>query len=106
MVQATMDNAICSTCNNMTTCYHFARRGPVFFCEQFDDHVLTVANPHDPTSTDLVVLSRSADRLPALGRRLGHYGKYSWLMLPAGRGPVIKGNWQPAASPLTATLEP
>ena len=45
MVQATMENGICPTCNNMTTCYHFSRRGPVFFCEQFDDGMLALSNP-------------------------------------------------------------
>jgi hypothetical protein len=36
MVQATMVTGICSTCSNLATCYQFARRGPVFFCELFE----------------------------------------------------------------------
>ena len=38
-----------------------------------------------------------------LARRLGHYGKYSWLIMPAGQGDVVKGNWELAASPLVVT---
>jgi len=56
--------------------------------------------------TDLVIHSRSAPRLEHLGGRLGHYGKYSWLLFPAGGGETIKGNWTPATSPLTAALAP
>lgn len=68
------------------------------------DLVLAAANPHDPTVTDLIVLSRSPQRIPSLARRVGHYGKYSWLLFPAARGQTIKGNWQPAGSPLVAKL--
>ncbi|MHC4127480.1 MAG: hypothetical protein ACYSWT_09360 [Planctomycetota bacterium] len=45
MVQANMVNGICASCNNLATCFHFARRGPVFTCEQFDDHVPSRSNP-------------------------------------------------------------
>jgi hypothetical protein len=30
---------LCSTCNNVSTCFHFATRGPALFCELFDDHM-------------------------------------------------------------------
>jgi len=69
------------------------------------DLVFTVADPHYPHVTDLVVISRSPERMESLGRRLGHYGKYSWLLLPTGRGRVIRGNWEPPASPLRSELE-
>jgi len=45
MVQATMATGICASCNNMPECFHFARRGPVFTCEQFDDYVPPRPNP-------------------------------------------------------------
>ncbi|PID78684.1 hypothetical protein CSB20_13905 [bacterium DOLZORAL124_64_63] len=64
------------------------------------DLVFCARNPHDPNVSDLVVLSRSPQRLGGLARRLGHYGKYSYLVFPAGRGKVEKGNWEPGASPL------
>jgi hypothetical protein len=68
------------------------------------DVVLAVAAPGGPT--DLVILTRNAGRLKGLGTRLGHYGKYSWLVFPAGGGQVERGNWQPAANPLTVSLVP
>ena len=56
--------------------------------------------------TDLVIVTRDPERLERLGRRLGHYGKYSWLLLPAKAGDILRGNWQPALSPLVVTLMP
>ena len=66
------------------------------------DLVYAAANPDQDDVTDLVVLCDSPGRLAALGGRLGHYGKYSWLLLPKGQGRVQRGNWEPGASPLTA----
>jgi aminopeptidase N len=70
-----------------------------------NDAVLAVPHPHDPGATYLIVLCRSPGRLEGLANRLGHYGKYSWLVFPAGRGQVTRGNWQPVGSPLVAELE-
>ncbi len=67
------------------------------------DLVFAAPNPAQRGVTDLVVLCDDPGRLAALGNRLGHYGKYSWLLLPKGQGPVLRGNWTPAASPLVAT---
>jgi hypothetical protein len=69
------------------------------------DLVYTVADPYHPHVTDLVVVTRSAQRMESLGRRLGHYGKYSWLLLPAGQGRVLKGNWVPPSVPLRVEFE-
>jgi len=66
------------------------------------DLVFCARNPHDPTVSDLVVLSRSPQRLGGLARRLGHYGKYSYLVFPTGQGKVERGNWEPGASPLVS----
>lgn len=49
---------------------------------------------------DLVVLGRDPGRLERLGSRLGHYGKYSYLVFPAGHGEVRKGNWKTEDTPL------
>ncbi len=68
------------------------------------DLVMAVARPGAAEATDLVVLSRDARRLGGLARRLGHYGKYSYLEFPAGRGSVGKGNWETADSPLRREL--
>jgi len=70
-----------------------------------EDHDLVFAAPAPGGGADLVVLSRNAKRLAALGSRLGHYGKYSWLLFPAGAGRAERGNWAPADSPLTVALE-
>ncbi len=69
------------------------------------DLVFAARNPGHQSITDLVVISRSPDRLPRLGERLGHYGKYSWLLLPAGAGQTLKGNWSPAGNPLAIDLK-
>ncbi|MFO7652580.1 MAG: M1 family aminopeptidase [Candidatus Krumholzibacteriia bacterium] len=72
-----------------------------------DDHdlVAAVTDPYHPQVTDLVVVTRSPERLAGLGRRIAHYGKSSWLLLPAGGGPVLRGNWPPPGQPLAADLE-
>jgi hypothetical protein len=49
MVQANKATGICSTCNNLPTCAYFARRGPVFFCELYDDHAPSNAGPDTPS---------------------------------------------------------
>lgn len=68
------------------------------------DLIFAAGDPRDAECTDLVVLCREPARLPALASRIGHYGKYSYLVFPAGRGEVGKGNWPVAAGPLTAKL--
>ncbi len=67
--------------------------------------VITASHPHDP---DLAVGWIGADRLdalPGLGRKLPHYGKYSYLAF-SGDEPsnVAKGTWSASASPLVRVL--
>jgi hypothetical protein len=69
------------------------------------DLVYTVADPFNTHVTDLVVVTRGPERLESLARRLGHYGKYSWLLLPTGRGQVLKGNWEPPGGPLAIDFQ-
>jgi hypothetical protein len=64
------------------------------------DLVFAASNPLDPHNTDLVILCDSPHRLEAMARRVVHYGKYSWLVMPQGQGDVVKGNWPLSASPL------
>ncbi len=64
------------------------------------DLVFAATNPMDPTTTDLIILCNSPHRLEALARRLGHYGKYSYLIFPKGQGSPEKGNWKLGESPL------
>jgi len=67
------------------------------------DFVFAAPNPLQPSRSDLVILCGSPQRLESLARRVGHYGKYSWLMLPAGQGRVERGNWPTTGSPLVVT---
>ena len=66
------------------------------------DLIYAAVNPYDASSTDLVILCSSSNRLESMSRRIVHYGKYSWLLMPTGQGDVLKGNWPPADSPLWA----
>jgi hypothetical protein len=71
-----------------------------------NDIMFAVYDPSDPSVTDLVVLCRAPERLPGLAGRIGHYGKYSYLVFPVARGAVVKGNWPTTGGPLAATLTP
>ncbi len=69
------------------------------------DAVLAVVDPHDPTATDLLVFCLDPARLVPLANRIGHYGKYSWLLLPtSGQGDVLRGNWPVQGTSLRADL--
>jgi aminopeptidase N len=78
---------------------NFFLGGKRYSLDKFD-LVFTAASPYDPTLTDLVILCNSPHRLEALARRLGHYGKYSYLVFPVGQGSPVKGNWQLSDSPM------
>jgi hypothetical protein len=67
-----------------------------------NDVVFAARDPQDPSRSHLVIVCGSADRLASLARRVVHYGKYSWLVMPAGQGRPERGNWAPGASPLVA----
>jgi hypothetical protein len=84
--------------------------GDLFFLEgrrfslKEHDLVFAFGSSFDPTRSDLAIISRDPVRLSSLARRIGHYGKYSWLVFPARRGETVKGNWPPAGSPLSARI--
>ncbi|MEN8008155.1 MAG: M1 family aminopeptidase [Candidatus Krumholzibacteriota bacterium] len=67
-----------------------------------NDLVFAAQDPDDPSLTHLVILCDSTHRLEAMARRVVHYGKYSWLMMPVGQGRPLRGNWKGGVSPLTA----
>lgn len=69
--------------------------------------VTAVKNSKDPS---MVVVFLSTDRIgamPGLGRKLPHYGKYSFLAFE-GDEPAnsLKGQWPAVNSPLSITLDP
>jgi hypothetical protein len=69
--------------------------------------VLTVRHPKNPQQTLAWVAAQNAAPLPGLGRKLPHYGTYSFLGF-AGDEPVniVKGQWPVLASPMSVFLAP
>ncbi len=69
------------------------------------DLVFAASNPYySGLVTDLVVISRSPERLAGLANRITHYGKYSWLLFPVNGGRPERGNWQAGESPLSVEV--
>ena len=69
--------------------------------------VLTARHPKNPQQTLAWVAAQNAAALPGLGRKLPHYGTYSFLGF-AGDEPVniVKGQWPVLASPMSVLLTP
>ena len=69
--------------------------------------VLTVRHPRNPQQTMAWAAAQNVTALPGLGRKLPHYGTYSFLGF-AGDEPVniVKGQWPVLASPLSVLLRP
>ncbi len=67
--------------------------------------VVTVKNPQSPAQVIVLLSTDRVEALPGLGRKLPHYGKYSYLAFE-GDEPSnhLKGQWQPEESPLGARL--
>lgn len=73
------------------------------------DHVGVIVRRH-PANLEKAIgflFATDPDALPGLGRKLPHYGKYSYLGFQ-GKEPVnvLKGQWSPADSPLRVDLRP
>jgi len=69
--------------------------------------VLVRRHPANPERAIGWIVADGVAALPGLGRKLPHYGKYSWLGF-AGDEPtnVTKGQWAAADSPLRVDLRP
>src|SRR5215471_5830697 len=69
--------------------------------------VLTVRHPQNPQQTLAWVAAQNVAALPGLGRKLPHYGTYSFLGF-AEDEPVniVKGQWSVLASPMSVLLAP
>jgi hypothetical protein len=69
--------------------------------------MLTVRHPRNPQQTLAWVAVQNVAALPGLGRKLPHYGTYSFLGF-AGDEPVniVKGQWPVLASPMSVLLTP
>jgi len=69
--------------------------------------VVVVRHPGDPSKAVGWVVADPAAAVPGLGRKLPHYGRYSYLGFEADE-PVntIKGEWTPDDSPMRVDLRP
>jgi len=69
--------------------------------------VLTARHPADPSRAVGRIVADPIEALPGLGRKLPHYGKYSYLGFE-GTEPtnVLKGQWSASDSPLVIDLRP
>ncbi|MCK5056547.1 MAG: M20/M25/M40 family metallo-hydrolase [Candidatus Aminicenantes bacterium] len=67
--------------------------------------VVSAKNPANPKEVVVLLSTDTIDALPGLGRKLPHYGKYSYLGF-SGDEPAnhLKGEWQIKNSPMTALL--
>jgi len=69
--------------------------------------VLTVRHPTNPQLTLAWVAAPSTTAMPGLGRKLPHYGTYSFLGFAGDEVVnVVKGQWPVLASPMSVTLAP
>ncbi|WKZ12419.1 MAG: M20/M25/M40 family metallo-hydrolase [Gammaproteobacteria bacterium] len=67
--------------------------------------VLTRRHPQDPKLAIGWVSTALPAALPGLGRKLPHYGKYSWLVFEGSEANNVgKGEWPATDSPLLASL--
>jgi hypothetical protein len=67
--------------------------------------IVSTRNPQNPENIIVWLSADLTEALPGLGRKLPHYGKYSYL---AFEGPepanILKGQWPAVNSPLSATI--
>lgn len=68
--------------------------------------VVVARHPANPDLALALVAAHDAAAVPGLGRKLPHYGKYSFLGF-SGNEPenILKGQWPVLGSPLTVTLD-
>ena len=67
--------------------------------------MLTARHPGNVEKAVGLLLADSAAALPALGRKLPHYGKYSYLGFEGNDATnVAKGQWQESDSPLDVDI--
>lgn len=81
------------------------RFGKTAIPDENHSFVIAVRHPADPASVVVWLASARSDALPGLGRKLPHYGKYSYLAFE-GEEPanVAKGEWPAVNSPLSALI--
>jgi hypothetical protein len=69
--------------------------------------VLVRRNPANPEEAIGLIVAKDMAALPALGRKLPHYGKYSYLGFQTESAEnMLKGQWSATDSPLRVDLRP
>lgn len=81
------------------------RFGKTVIPDENHSFVIVVRHPADPSSVVVWLASARSEALPGLGRKLPHYGKYSYLAFE-GEEPanIAKGEWPAVNSPLSALI--
>lgn len=69
--------------------------------------IVAVKNPENRSEVVVLLSTDQVGALPGLGRKLPHYGKYSYLAFEGSEpANMLKGQWSGVNSPLSATLIP
>jgi hypothetical protein len=70
-----------------------------------NSHVITRRHPQDPSLAIGWIAADDPVAIAALGRKLPHYGKYSWLVFAGSAADNVgKGEWATPDSPLNVNL--
>ena len=72
------------------------------------DHsiIFTTRNPDEPDYTLVWVSTDNTAAIPGLGRKLPHYGKYSYLAFEGSEPSIVlKGRWPTLNSPMSVPIE-
>lgn len=69
--------------------------------------ILTLRHPKNPEQTIAWLFTRNIKSLAGLGRKLPHYGKYSYLGFEGDEPTnILKGQWPTINSPLSIIIQP
>ncbi|MCK5345169.1 MAG: M28 family peptidase, partial [Candidatus Heimdallarchaeota archaeon] len=69
--------------------------------------VISVRNPLNPSQVIVLMSADNRNAIPGLGRKLPHYGKYSYLAFEGDEPTnILKGQWIETSTPLNLVLNP
>ncbi len=69
-----------------------------------DGIVIAGGPPEDPARAWSILAAGTPEQVATVGRKVPHYGKYSYLVFDADGKNVAKGSWEVRESPLRASL--
>lgn len=68
--------------------------------------IASVKNDKNPSNVIVLLTAHSTAAMPGLGRKLPHYGKYSYLAFEGDEpANIVKGQWPLLGSPMSADLK-